>query len=174
MLGVNLLFAGFALTLNGISYFTAVDNRIKAIANILVGIVIGTNAIIQTSGAAELGFFWEFGFAAAMWLFSLNYFIIAAHILLKADNWKIFGIFSGFATLVSLIFMGETIWLVLNDAEGIAVMIYLWAMWMVLWLQSFLAIFVPSIDKYSPHTLIANGIASTFIPGALILLGIIL
>ena len=171
MLGVNLLFAGFALTLNGVSYLTTIDNRLKAIANILVGLVIATNAIFQTMQAVM---FWEYGFAAAMWLFALNYFVIAAHILLKAEDWKVFGIFSGFAALVSLVFMGETIYIVIEGAEGVLVMIYLWAMWAILWIQSFLAIFVKGIDKLSPLTLIVNGVASTFVPGALILLGVIL
>ncbi|MCL2357959.1 MAG: AmiS/UreI family transporter [Defluviitaleaceae bacterium] len=173
MLGVNLLFAGFALTLNGIAYrSTTMDNRVKAIANILVGLVIGTNAIFQTSQSAA---FWQFGFAAAMWMFSLNYFLIAAHILLKAADWKIFGIFSGFAAIVSLIFLGETIFIVIVDgAPDLIPMIYLWVMWMLLWLQNCLAVFSKAIDKLSPFTLILNGVASTFIPGALILLGVIL
>jgi len=171
MLGINLLFAGFALTLNGLSYRTTIDNRLRAIVNILVGVVIGANAIIQVMYAQA---FWDYGYAAAMWLFALNYFFIAAHILLKAEDWKIFGIFSGFAALVSLIFMGEAIFLVVDGAEGIAVMIYLWAMWMLLWAQSCLSIFIKSFDKLTPATLIINGVASTFVPGALILLGVIL
>jgi hypothetical protein len=49
-------------------------------------------------------------------------------------------------------------------------------MWGVLWAQSFLAslLCIKAIDKFSPHILILNGVASTFIPGFLILLGVIL
>jgi hypothetical protein len=169
MLGVNLLFAGFALTLNGISYFTKVDDRAKAVANILVGIVIGTNAVFQTAAADS---HITYGFSAAMWLFALNYFIIAAHILFKADNWKVFGLYSLFATIVSLIFAIDT-----ATTDGAPwEMIYMWGMWCILWAQSFIAILlgVKAVDKLTPHILILNGVASTFIPGTLILLGMIL
>ena len=168
MLGVNLLFAGFALTLNGISYLTEVDNKVKGIANILVGIVIAINAVFQTHMATDHV---TFGFSAAMWLFALNYFIIAAHLLLGSENWKVFGMYGLFASIVSVVFAGDTI---LNN--GPWEMVYMWSMWAVLWAQTFFAIMleVKSINKLTPHILILNGIASTFIPGFLILLGIIL
>jgi len=168
MLGVNLLFAGFALTLNGISYRIRVDDKAKGMANILVGIVIAINAIFQTRAATN---HITYGFSAAMWLFALNYFIIAAHIFFKADNWKVFGLYGIFASVVSLIFAGDTF---INS--GPWEMIYMWLMWAVLWAQSFFAIVpeIKRIDKFTPHILIINGIASTFIPGFLILLGIIL
>ena len=168
MLGVNLLFAGFALTLNGISYLMKVDDKAKGAANILVGVVIAINAVFQTQAATDHV---TYGFSAAMWLFALNYFIIAAHIFFKADNWKVFGIYGIFASLVSIVFAGDTF---INN--GPWEMIYLWLMWALLWAQSFFAIVpgIKSIDKMTPHILIINGIASTFIPGFLILLGIIL
>ena len=171
MLGVNLIFAGFALTLNGVSYLTPVDNKVKGIANILVGIVIGMNAIFQVAQADS---HITFGFAAAMWLFSLNYFIIAAHIFFNSTNWKVFGLYALFAAIVSFIFAGDTM-------VGLAFgapweMVYMWLMWGVLWTQSFLAILfgIKAVDKFSPHILILNGVASTFVPGMLILLGVIL
>ena len=168
MLGVNLLFAGFALTLNGVSYFTTVDNKAKGMANILVGVVIAINAIFQTAQATN---YIAFGFSAAMWLFSLNYFIIAAHIFFKSENWKVFGLYGLFAAIVSFTFAGEAIF---TNAPW--VLVYMWGMWGILWLQSFLAILlgIKAVDKVTPHILILNGIASTFIPGFLILLGIIL
>ena len=168
MLGVNLLFAGFALTLNGFSYFTEVDNKVKGIVNILVGIVIAINAIFQTSMATD---HITFGFSAAMWLFAMNYFVIAAHIFFKSENWKVFGLYSLFATIVSFVFAGDTI---IN--AGPWEMIYMWLMWAILWAQSFFAIVVgvKAVDKLTPHILILNGIASTFVPGFFILLGLIL
>jgi len=168
LLGVNLLFAGFALTLNGISYRVEVDSKVKGVANILVGIVIAINAIFQTHMATD---HITYGFSAAMWLFALNYFVIAAHILMKSENWKIFGLYGFFASVVSIVFAGDTI---INN--GPWEMTYMWLMWAVLWAQSFLAIMlgIKVIDKFTPHILIINGIASTFIPGFLILLGIIL
>ena len=168
MLGVNLLFAGFALTLNGISYFVEMDRKAKGVANILVGLVIAINAIFQTSAAND---HITFGFSAAMWLFALNYFIIGAHIFVKADNWKVFGLYALFASVVSLIFTMDTL---INI--GSWEMIYMWIMWTLLWAQSFFAVMlgIKAVDKITPHILILNGIASTFTPGVLILLGIIL
>jgi len=168
LLGVNLLFAGFALTLNGISYYMAVDNKVKGMANVLVGLIISINAVFQTSAAADHV---AFGYSAAMWLFALNYFIIAAHIFFGSENWKAFGLYGLFASLVSFTFMGEAI---VTGAPW--EMIYMWGMWGVLWAQSFFAsmLGVKAIDKFTPHILIVNGVASTFVPGFLILLGVIL
>jgi hypothetical protein len=168
MLGINLLFAGFALTLNGISYLTKIDDRARGAANALVGFIIAFNAIFQTAAADGYA---AHGFAAAMWLFAINYFIIAAHILFKADNWKAFGLYSLFASIVSFVFAGDVL---INS--GPWEMIYLWAMWGILWVQSFLSILcgIKAVDKLTPHVLILNGIASTFVPGFLILLGVIL
>jgi len=168
LLGVNLLFAGFALTLNGVSYLTKVDDKAKGVANVLVGIVIAVNAVFQTAAANNHV---TFGFSAAMWLFALNYFIIATHIFIKADNWKVFGLYSLFASLVSFVFAGDTF---INS--GPWEMVYMWLMWAALWAQSFFAVMldIKAVDKFTPYILIINGVASTFIPGFLILLGIIL
>ena len=168
MLGVNLIFAGFALTVNGLSYKMEVDNKVKGVVNLLVGIIIAINAVFQTDQATS---FIEFGFAAAMWLFALNYFIITAHIFLNSQNWKIFGLYGLFAALISIIFAFDTM---LSD--GPWEMVYMWFMWAVLWAQGFFAIVlnIKTIDKLTAPVLLLNGIASTFIPGMLILLGIIL
>ena len=168
MLGVNLVFAGFALTLNGFSYLVDINNKVKGMANIFVGMIIAINAVFQTAGATDHT---TFGFSAAMWLFALNYFIIAAHLLFDSENWKVFGLYGLFASMVSFIFAGEAI--IINAPWE---MIYMWLMWGVLWAQSFFAIMLgmKAVDKFTPHILILNGIASTFIPGMLILLGVIL
>ena len=168
MLGVNLIFAGFALTLNGLSFLIPVDEKAKGIANLLVGVIIGINAVFQTASATD---FITYGFAAAMWLFALNYFIIGAHIFLNSTNWKVFAIYGLFSAVVSVIFGLDTL---LN--EGPWEMVYMWFMWAVLWAQTFVGggLEVKKIDQLSPHILILNGLLSTFIPGILILLGIIL
>ena len=168
MLGVNLLFAGFALTLNGVSYLVPVDNKAKACVNTFVGTIIAINAVFQTAWATD---YVTFGFSAAMWLFALNYFIIAAHIFLESTNWKAFGLYGLFASIVSFTFMANTV-----ITGGPVEMVYMWFMWAILWAQSFYSSFMgnEAIDKYSPHILILNGIASTFVPGFMILLGMIL
>ena len=168
LLGVNLLFAGFALTLNGVSYLIPVDNRAKGMANVFVGMIIGINAIFQTAQASDHV---TYGFAAAMWLFALNYFIISAHIFLNCGNWKVFGLYGLFASIVSFTFAGEAL---ITGAP--LVLVYLWCMWGLLWAQTFGSVLMENktIDKCTPHILIINGLASTFIPGFLILLGLIL
>jgi hypothetical protein len=49
-------------------------------------------------------------------------------------------------------------------------------MWALLWAQAFLALVLKLdvIDRFTPHILILNGITSTFVPGILILMGVIL
>ena len=168
MLGVNLLFAGFALTLNGVSYFTTVDNKVKGMANLFVGVIIAINAVFQTAQATDHA---TYGFSAAMWLFALNYLIIASHIFFSCENWKAFGLYGLFASVVSFVFAVEAVL-----TSTLWELVYMWCMWGILWAQSFFAIMlnVKAIDKLTPHILILNGIASTFIPGFLILLGVIL
>lgn len=168
LLGVNLVFAGFVLTLNGLSYKIEVDSKTKGAANLLVGIVIAINAILQTVIANS---YFEFGFAAAIWLFSLNYLMIAFHIFYQSENWQVFGIYSLFAAVFSIIFAINN--LVYN---GPWELVYMWIMWAILWGQSFVAITLKchKADKLSGAVLVINGIMSTFIPGVLILLGIIL
>jgi hypothetical protein len=136
--------------------------------NALIGCIIAINAIFQTSQAIDPV---TYGFAAAMWLFALNYFVIAAHIFFDSVNWKVFGLYGLFAAIVSFTFAAEALFL-----ESPLVLVYLWSMWGVLWAQSFAAILLENsaIDKFTPHVLILNGIASTFVPGFLILLGVIL
>ena len=166
MLGINIVFAGFALTLNGLSYIKEFDSRARGLANAFVGTIIGLNAIFQVANASC---YVGFGISASMWLFAVNYFLIAAHVLLKADNWKVYGLYSLFASVASFVFAGEAL------VAGLWIMFYLWCMWGGLWAQHFIAISLDNkkVDKYTPHILILNGITSTFVPGLLILLGII-
>ena len=166
MLGINLLFAGFALSLNGASYFVKIDRKMIGFANLVVGLIIALNSIIgvvQASGIAD------YSNAAGGFLFAVNYILIfVSHI--KEDNFKMFGFFELFATIVSIIYAVST------ALSGVYILTYLWAMWALLWLEGFLDSFcgVKGMNKVSPIILIANGVLSTFVPGVLILLGIIL
>ena len=177
MLAINIIFAGFVLTLNGFSLIerAKIDQKVKGAINLTVGILIAINAIIQTIIADSM---MEFGFAAAMWLFAINYLILAFHIFLKAESYKAFGLFSGFATIVSLIFAMHNMYLAITAAEVAAfgiVIIILWFMWAILWLQSFLAMTleIKWINKLSVFILIFNGVLTTFLPGMLMVLGIL-
>jgi len=178
MLAINIIFAGFVLSLNGFSLIekARIDQKVKGAINLVVGILIAVNAVIQTILAAGMTQYpysdsqmMHFGFAAAMWLFAINYLILAFHIFFKAESYKAFGLFSAFAVIVSLIFAIETI-----VARGGWLFIYLWFMWAVLWLQSFLAMMleIKWAAKLSVPILIINGVLSTFLPGMLMVLGV--
>ena len=166
MLGINLLFAGFALSLNGVSYFVKIDRKMIGFANLIVGLIILTNSIIGVVQATGIA---DYSNAAGGFLFAVNYILIfISHI--KEDNFKLFGFFELFATIVSLIYTVTT------AIAGVYILTYLWAMWAVLWFEGFLDSFcgIRAMSKVSPIILLANGLFSTFVPGVLILLGIIL
>ena len=166
MLGINLLFAGFALSLNGVSYFVKVDRKMIGYANLIVGLIIFINSIIGVLHASAIA---DYSNAAGGFLFAVNYILIfISHI--REDNFKLFGFFELFATIVSLIYV------VYTAIGGVYILTYLWAMWAALWLEGFLDSFcnIKVMVKVSPFMLMANGILSTFVPGVLILLGIIL
>ena len=166
MLGINLVFAGFALSLNGVSYFTKIDRKMIGFANLVVGLIIFINSVI---GVLQANCIADYSNAAGGFLFAVNYILIfISHI--KEDVFKMFGFFELFATIVSLIYVVST------ALSGVYILTYLWAMWAVLWFEGFLDSFcnVKGMAKVSPFILIANGILSTFVPGILILLGIIL
>ena len=178
MLAVNIVFAGLVLALNGYALLpkSNVDKRVQGTVNAVVGALIAINATITVFRAGHREGY-EFAHAAGGWLFTINYFIIAAHIFFKSESWKGFGFFSLFATIFSLIFAVDAI---VNYFHWI--FIYMWFMWALLWFQSFLAMginykegckFAAFIGKLSAPILIINGIASTFIPGILMLLGVI-
>jgi len=177
MLGINLIFAGFVLTLNGVGYFKKIDDKAKAVINLLVGVIIAINAVIQVVFAmqVEYGAYLFFGFAAAGWLFAMNYFVLAAHILLKSESWNGFGLYGLFASLVSVAFAVYT-FVTANGNVHLILLGVLWVLWAILWAQTFASIFLGSkkIDKITPHTLIFMGIVSTFVPGILILTGVFL
>jgi len=161
MLGINLLFVGFVLLLNGISYLIEVDDNVKGLVNALIGVVVAINAIFEVSQGI-------FASAAGMWIFALNYFIVAAHIFFGSKNWKILGIYGLFVAIVCMVFIVDSV------LAGAWVLVYLWAMWGILWIQGFFSIVCGSklADKYTPHVLIINGIASCLVPGLLVLLEI--
>ena len=166
MLGINLMFAGFALSLNGVSYYVKINRKMIAFANLLVGAIIFINSVIGVLQAASIA---DYSNSAGGFLFAVNYLLIfISHI--KEDTFKLFGFYELFAFIVSAIYVVST------AINGIYILTYLWAMWAILWFEGFLDSFcnIKNMDRISPIFLIANGILSTFVPGILILLGIIL
>ena len=166
MLGINLLFAGFALSLNGLSYYVKIDRKMIGFANLMVGAIIFINSVIGVLQATSIE---GYSNSAGGFLFAVNYFLIfISHI--KEDNFKLFGFYELFASIISLIYVVST------AISGAYILTYLWVMWAVLWFEGFLDSFcnVKAMSKASPIVLLANGVLSTFVPGILILLGIIL
>ena len=120
MLGINLLFAGFILILNGIGGLRELNPKMHGVANILVGMVVGIDAIFQTSHSKGTI---DFGHVAVMWIFSLNYILIAAHSFISPPDWLILGVYEIFASLVCAAFAYQS-W---KQHNG--VLLYLWVMW---------------------------------------------
>lgn len=166
MLGINLLFAGLALSINGVAYYVKFDRKVLGFVNLIVGLIIFINSIVGVLQASQIT---DYSNSAGGFLFAVNYILLyISHT--KEDNFKVFGFFELFACIVSVVYM------ISSAIEGVYILTYLWLMWEVLWFEGFLDSFcgIKVMSKISPIVLIANGLFSTFIPGILILLGIIL
>ena len=161
MLGINLMFAGFALILNGISCIKPLNNKMVAIINGLVGLIIFFNSVIGVFNANGIV---DYANAAGGFLFAINYLIIFAERMFNSD-FIVFGWFEMYAFIISIAF---GIYALVGEFYFIAV---LWFMWFVLWLVGFLATIAKwhFAQKISPLVLVFSGIISTGVPGLLIL-----
>lgn len=161
MLGINLMFAGFALILNGISCLKPLNNKMVAIVNGFVGIIIFVNSVIGVFNAQGMV---DYANAAGGFLFAINYLIIFSERIVNSD-FMVFGWFEMYAFIISLAF---GIYAFVGELYFFAL---LWIMWFILWLVGFLATIIKwnFSQKISPIVLIASGIISTGVPSLLIL-----
>ena len=161
MLGINLMFAGFALILNGISCIKPLNNKMVAIINGLVCLIIFLNSAIGVFNANGIV---DYANAAGGFLFAINYLIIFAERMFNSD-FIVFGWFEMYAFIMSFAF---GVYALVGEFYFIAV---LWFMWFVLWLVGFLATIAKwqFAQKISPLVLVLSGIISTGVPGLLIL-----
>ena len=168
MLGFNMLFAGFALFLNGMSYFVKFNRKILGYVNLFAAaFIIGNTSIGLFFAGGEIG---NYANAAAAFAFGLNFLILGVHHVKEAEDFALFGWFSLLMSLFSVAFLIQACILAFPW-----IFIYLWAMWAVLWGQAFIAsgLKVKAVDKLSPYFVLINAVASLLAPAMLLLLNIL-
>ena len=170
-LGINLIFAGFALSLNAVGLKTKLNRNVLAYANLLVGLIILFNSFLGIENAVEtVADISAYAACAGGVLFAVNYLMLFATHKFGDDDFKVFGFFELFAGIASILFAAYNIY-------TCALWVYpvIWFMWAVLWINGFFSEFckVKICSKLSFWLLLLNGIVSTFAVGFCILFGII-
>ena len=168
MLGFNMFFAGFALFLGGVSYFVPFNRKALGLINFFAaGFMVINTSVGLLFANGEMG---NYANAAAAFGFALNFLILGVHHFKELTDFRLFGWFSLLMSLTSIVFLVQAIVLGLPW-----LLIYLWAMWAVLWGQAFLAsgLQIKSVDKASPYLVIGNSVLSLIAPALLLLLGVI-
>lgn len=161
MLGVSLLYVGAVLMINGIGRLTGIDGKSVAIIDFFVGFLsVFINLVCIIQG--------DYYSAATGLLFGFTYLFIALNAVFNLDG-RVLGWFSLFVaiTAVPCAFLS-----LLRDSDPLFFVI--WLLWGVLWL----AIFVESVLKKDikntvPILLVFEGIVTGWIPGFLLLTGVL-
>ena len=172
-----MLFAGFALFLNGVSYFVkSFDRKALGIINLFAASLMAVNTIFGVFFAPDISG-QDFSNAAAGCAFALNFAILGVFHVKGLGDFSLFGWFSFLMCLFSASNVIHTI-VDAAAAESVAdafaaswLFIYLWSMWAVLWGQAFVAsgLKVKAVDKLSPYIILANAAFSLLVPAVLIL-----
>ena len=167
-----MFFAGFALFLNGVSYFVPFNRKTLGIVNLLcAGLMIANTAggalLNVPVGELPTDFYAN---AAGGCAFALNFLILGIHHLKELEDFALFGWFSLLMCVVSATFLTQAC--ILSFPW---IFIYLWAMWAVLWGQAFIAsgLKIKAVDKLSPYFVLGNAVFSLIVPGILLLLNIL-
>lgn len=161
VLGINLLFVGIVLVMNGVNRFNKMDAKSAAFMDAVTGIVIVFGCFINYAKSGDILAYQN---VASGFLFGFTYIFIAANHLFKLD-WRPFGWFSLFVTIYAA-FMA-----VLAGQAGDFKSVYLWTAWALLWLNGFLdaVVHMKSMSAIFPYLSIAEGIFAAFIPSLLML-----
>lgn len=169
LLGLNLLWVGAVLFLNGIWLIGKIDDKEISIINIFVGgITLIVSLTISLNAEATLESIQAGAFTL---LFSLTYFWVAFGRYSGADG-RGLGWYSLFVSITTVpiaisTFQGaETVW---GFWFGIS-----WASWGVLWFMYFLLLALGKpIQKMTGWTTLIMGIYTGWIPGYLLLKGVL-
>lgn len=161
VLGINLLFVGIVLVINGVNRFYKLDAKSSAFMNAVTGVVIVLGCFI---GFAKGGDTPAYLNVASGFLFGFTYIFIASNNLFGLD-WRPFGWFSLFVAAYAIVMA------VLAGLSGDFKFVYLWTMWALLWLNGFLdaVLKMKSMSKIFPYLSIIEGIFAAFIPSILML-----
>lgn len=161
VLGINLLFVGIVLVINGVNRFYKMDAKSSAFMNAVTGVIIVLGCFINFAKGGDI---LAYQGVASSFLFGFTYIFIAANHLFKLD-WRPFGWFSLFVAIYSVVMAVQA---GLSSDFG---MVYLWAAWALLWLNGFLdsVLKMKSMSKIFPYLSIAEGIFAAFIPALMML-----
>lgn len=161
VLGINLLFVGIVLVLNGVNRFYKLDAKSTAFMNAVTGVIIVLGCFINFAKGGDTLAYQN---VASAFLFGFTYIFIAANHLFKLD-WRPFGWFSLFVAIYA-VFMA-----VLAGQARDFKFVYLWTAWALLWLNGFLdsVLKMKSMSKIFPYLSIAEGIFAAFIPSLMML-----
>ncbi|MCL2797055.1 MAG: AmiS/UreI family transporter [Firmicutes bacterium] len=179
LLGFNMLFAGIALFLNGVSYFVkSFDRKTLGLINLLAAGFMTVNTLIGLvfAGLGFAGFdmtqVGTYANAAAGAAFALNFFILGIHHYKELTDFSLFG---WFALLMSLFSIANFIYTCVYFVASLWIFVYLWAMWALLWGQAFIASALKrkAVDKASPYFVLGNALFSLLIPAVLFLFGVL-
>lgn len=157
MLGVNLLYVGSVLAINGIGRLSKIDGKSLAIMNFFTGgLSVLTNIILLTRG--------EYYAAATGLLFGFTYLFIALNAVFNLDG----RVLSWFSLFVAINTIPAAMLSLLKEND--TVFFGIWLAWGVLWLMIFIeGVLKKDLKNTVPVLLILEGIFTAWIPGWLIL-----
>ena len=161
VLGINLLFVGIVLVINGVNRFYKLEAKSAAFMNAVTGFIIVLGCFINFAKAGDT---FAYQNVASAFLFGFTYIFIAANNLFNLD-WRPFAWFSLFVTIFA-VYMA-----VLSGMNGDFKFVYLWSAWALLWLNGFLDIVVgmKSMSAIFPYLSIAEGVFAAFVPALMML-----
>lgn len=161
MLGVSLLYVGAVLMCNGLGRLTGIDGKSVAVIDFFVGflsVFINLLSIIQG----------DYYSAATGLLFGFTYLFIALNAVFDLDG-RVLGWFSLFVAVTAV---PCAVLCLTRDNDPIFFVI--WLLWALLWFAIFLeSVLNKNLGKFVPVLLVLEGIVTGWIPGFLLLTGVL-
>lgn len=162
MIGVALMFTGVVLLVNGLSLLGKVDPRGTIFLNLVVGTLdvgVGIHAGL-TDNVFGMG---------QLFLFGFTYLWLAFNALTNAEDWRSFGWYCGFVTVMAL----PTAFM--TYSEGSPWFGTFWISWALLWYLFFLmfglGLTLRRINEFAGISTVILGLATAMIPGYLMTSG---
>lgn len=157
MLGVNLLYVGCVLAINGIGRLTKIDGKSLSVMNFFTGgLSVVANSILLVCG--------EYYAAATGLLFGFTYLLIGLNAVFNLDG-RVLGWFSLFVAVNTV---PAALLALLQDHDPLFFVI--WLAWGVLWLLIFVeSVLKKDLKRTVPVLLILEGIFAAWIPAWLLL-----
>jgi len=168
VLGVNLLFVGITLVLNGAARLTDIPPKAVALMNAITAAVILIGSFISLAHAINTGApDTAYADIASAMLFGFTYVFIAINNWFNLD-WRPFAWFSLFVAIWAIFMM-------VLAAQGHAWgFVWLWFAWAAVWANGFLGTVCgwTLMDRIFPYLVIFVGLTAAFIPAMMMLTGL--